>query len=82
MSIYKEFVRDLYREGEITPWYKGFVSYDYARQQVRVTLIGFNIPMQLVYSFWLSLRIGIKDIIGFKQRQINLRKALDDPRYH
>ena len=72
--MYKEFVRDSYSPGEICPWYKGYVRYDFCRDVNKVTLIGFNIPMQLAYSFWLSLRIGIKDIIKFKEQQLRLRK--------
>lgn len=64
-KAYKQFVQDKYQSGELCPWWKGYVYYNLMYDRHIVAPLGFNIIFQLIYNIWLSVKIGIKDIIKF-----------------
>jgi len=55
---YKEFVRDRYDRGYIIPKWKGFVRFDYARNENVVALIPFNWLFSLAYYTHMIIRDG------------------------
>ncbi len=74
---YKEFVRDSYPEGQIVPWWKGYVYRDYSRRESRVAPLGFNVLFLMVLELWLQIRCARRDAIYFSQDQLKLRDIRD-----
>lgn len=71
---YKEFVRDRYKEGEIVPFYKAPIWWEYSTRTIRVQIIGFHLFFAFIHRFYLWLRLAGWDSEKYLREQLKLRK--------
>lgn len=74
MHWYKDFVRDRYQCGVIVPWWKGYVVRDYARHEVVVAPLGFNVLYYFIYCAWRFVFTLPVAFDCFRQEQQRLRQ--------
>lgn len=73
MKWYKELVRDRYREGELVPWWKGFICKNYIKAELIVAPIPFNFLYGLLLEIYYILRMCRIDSLTFYRNQLRLK---------
>lgn len=78
---YEEFVRDRYLRGMIIPRWKGFVAFDYMRNETIVAPIFFNILFHWLFAIFEFVAGYPVQFDKFKQTQRELRSKTANDNY-
>lgn len=73
---YREFVRDRYTPGEMTPWWKGYVYHDFTRRETVVAPLILNVVFSILLELFYHVRRARCDAMGFNHEQNEIRKAM------
>jgi hypothetical protein len=66
-------MRFFVKRNERSPWYMGYVSYNFATDRTFVMPIPFNIIASFLHSFYMVVRIFGRDSHDFIAAQYNMR---------